>query len=170
MGHGRDGAAVRRLRGVAAGKKQQTGPATAEGLGELRGGGALRAAPLVFGQKLRRARFDHAVAGDVEDVEIILAEGGDQVLQLGDGTALFHDEIDRLLAGGFEDGGLFPFVIEHGEHVLGRCGHEEQPQRAVGGLGNGGSRLHHANGLDAEFGEKDFAVVQQLPGQMRELA
>ena len=46
---------------------------------------------------------DPAVAGDMEDVEMVLAEGGNQVLQLRDGTALFHNQIDGLLVRGFED-------------------------------------------------------------------
>src|ERR1039458_1707250 len=41
VGHGRDGTAVRRLRRVAAGKKQKPGPAQAEGFGELLRRGAI---------------------------------------------------------------------------------------------------------------------------------
>ena len=147
--HRRDRAAVRRLRRVAAGKKQKPGPASAESFGELLRRGALRAALLVFGQKLRRAVFDHAVARNVEDVEVVGVEGGHQVLQLRDGSAFFHHEFDRLLARSFQDVGLFLFVVELREHVFRRCGHEKEPQRAVGRLGVVRSRLHHANGLDA---------------------
>lgn len=91
---------------------------------------------------------------------MVVIERINQVLQLRYRPALFDDQVDRLLARGFEDGGFLPLVIEHRLHIFGRGGHEEEPQRAVGGLGIGGSRSHQANGLDASLGEKPLAIMQ----------
>jgi hypothetical protein len=120
----------------------------AEHLEQLLGADLLMGAQLVLHDETRALVRDDAVAGEVDDV---IGTAHQAALQVGE-AALLGDADDHaaLLHEGsqlVEDALLLGLVVEHGLHVAGRGGHEEELEAAGGEhLGRSGRDLPELNG------------------------